>query len=236
MNKDSKNQAPQLSSLLHLEKFYTLGLMTHRIAHEINNSIQGMLLVLNLLETEYYADENIALLNQEVHEMKELLRSILTYVRADGLEFEPMDLAAVIRETITLLNDLTRDPSFAEINVRYPPSGLLRIDGNFFCLQLALLSLLLYCGQSRNGSSSHARIEIEILTDPSSPMHTVHIRSSCEHMTADETPDSASYAGEARFSLVQRALDLHKGTFRALQEHEGGVCFIMQFPATECQE
>lgn len=231
----SQNQTPQLSSLLHLEKFYTLGLMTHRIAHEMNNSIQGMLLVLSFLETDYSSDENIALLTQEVHEMKRMIRSIQSLLKANNLEFESIDFSVVIRETITLLNDLTGDPVFAGIGVQYPPSDLLPVKGNFFCLQLALLNLLLFIGQSADRHNP-SQIKIEVSTDPSAHMHTIRIHC-CGQLALDKSNNIinlSEYAGEARFSLVQRAISVHQGTFQALDEHDGehdgGLCFIITLP------
>jgi len=231
-----QNQTQHLSSLLHLEKFYTLGLMTHRIAHEMNNSIQGMLLVLNFLETDHSSDENIALLNQEVHEMKKMIRSIQTHLKANNLEFEPIDFGTVIRETITLLNDLTGDPVYAGIGIQYPPSGVLPIRGNFSYLQLALLILLLFIGQSSDRHNP-LQIKIEALTDPSSTIHTVRIHGTGQ-LIQDKSIQVSEYAGEARFSLVQRALSVHQGTFQALDEHkgehDGGFCFIITLPAAGC--
>ena len=174
MDKDREDQTHRLSSLIHLEKFYALGLMTHRIAHQMNNSIQGMLLISSFLETDYSSDENIAVLNHEIHEMKKMLRSIQSFVRSDNLEFESIDISKVIRTTITLLRELTGDPAFSGIGVQYPPSDLLPIKGNFFCLQLVLLNLLLFIGQSSDRHNP-PQIKIEVLTDPSSHMHTIRI-------------------------------------------------------------
>ena len=230
-----KNQTPQLSALLHLEKFYTLGLMTHRIAHEMNNSIQGMLLVLSFLETDYSSDENIALLSQEVHEMKRMIRSIQGYLRANNLEFESIDLNLVIRETITLLRDLTGDPAFTGIGVQYPPSDLLPIKGNFFCLQMALLNLLLFIGQSEDRHNP-PQIKVEVSTDPSAHIHTIRIHC-CGQLALDSLDNSinlSEYAGEARFSLVQRAISVHQGTFQALDDHDGGLCFFITLPIPGC--
>jgi len=257
----SQNQTPQLPSLLHLEKFYTLGLMTNRIAHQINNSIQGMLLVVSFLESDYSSDENIAALSREVHNTKKIIQSIQSFVKENNLEFESINLSALIRETLTLIRDITADPIFDGIGVQYPPSSLLPIKGNFFYLQLALLNLLLSIGQSADRLNP-PQIKIQVLTDPSSHTHTIriycfgqsaldkldkgedfseysehaeHVENS-EHAQHSEKSGYREHAGEARFSLVQRVLNMHQGTFQALDEHDGGLCFIITLPISGCQE
>ncbi|MEW6379279.1 MAG: hypothetical protein AB1611_06695 [bacterium] len=236
MNKDAENEVPQLPSLFYLEKFYTLGLMTHRIAHEINNSIQGILLLLNFLETDYSQDENIALLSQEIHEIKRFIHSILSYVRATRPDFEPMDLAALIRETINLLQGLTGDQAFAGIIAHYPPSGPLMVKGNFYCLQLALLSLLLLCGQRQQaGCQNLSPIEVDASPAPSGQKHTIQIRFP-GRLVSNENLSLPADAGEPRFSLVQRILHLHQGEFQTLDESGGNSCFIITLPAAGCQE
>jgi hypothetical protein len=221
-----------------------------------------MLLVLSFLEMECSANENIVLLNHEVHEMKRMIQSILGYVRANMLEFGPLDMAAVIRETITLLKNLTQDPAFAEVKLQYPTAGLPMFKGNSCCLQTALIDLLLPFGQSADRNNP-TRIAIEASTDPSSQMHTIRIFCSGQSVhgqsatgqsvhgqsafgqlasgqlafgqsALNESIPLFSSAGEARFSLIQRAITLHKGTIQALNEHDGRLCFTITLPMSGC--
>lgn len=238
MNKDPANEVPQLPALFCLEKFYALGLMTHRIAHEINNSIQGILLLLNFLETDYSQDENIALLSQEIHEVKRFIHSILSYVRATSPNFELIDLSALIRETINLLHELTGDQTFAGIIARYPPSGPLMVKGNLYCLQLVLLNLLLPCSQRQQAGCQNqglSPIEVEASPAPSGQKHTIQIRF-CSHPALDENMSLPADSGKPGFSLVQRILHLHQGEFQILHESGGSSCFMITLPAAEYQE
>lgn len=218
MDKDQKESIPPF--IFHSEKFYTLGLMTNKIAHEINNSIQGMILLLNFMEMDFPSNRNIALLSQEIHKIKDLVQSVSTYARANDHVFKPIDLATVINETVDLLKNLTGDQALTEIN--FLPGQRRMIRGNFFYLQLAFLNLLFYCSQSlRRSSKSHSRIEIETLTD--SQMHTVHIR---WQPVLDE--NTTAKAGEIKFDLIKNILNLHQGKLQFIDESESS--FVVTLP------
>ena len=60
---EQKKELPLFLS--HSEKIYTLGLMTYGIIHEIGNSIQGMLLLINFLKLNNPSDETILSLEEE---------------------------------------------------------------------------------------------------------------------------------------------------------------------------
>jgi|GEM_PF-6297170 len=235
--KDLENQGVQFPSSLYLEKFFTLGLMTNRIAHEINNSIQGILLGLNFLEMNYSQDENITLLNQEVHKIKRLIQAILKLARTNRTDFELIDLTALIRETITLAQDLTGDQAFSGIIDRYSLSSPLVIKGNFLALQLVLLNLFLFCGHRwLKNNRSLSPIEIKTSTDTSARMHTIQIQFPGQLALNEASISSIGEADEAiaEFGLVKRILHQHQGTFQTLEGSEGKSSFMITLPVAGC--
>lgn len=222
-----KNTPPEPQFLSHSEKFYTLGFMTNRIIHEINNSIQGILLLVNMLKMNYSEDETISDLDQEIQRIKNLSRSVLDYIKTNKTEFTPLDLSSVINKTITLLKDLTADPAFEVVKTQYP-SDIPWVKGNFFYLQQAFLNIFLFCSLSLKHFQA-PRITIEVLYDSPSKMYNVKIWHSGQKELEKIIP-LAEYAKEAKLDLAQKIFDVHKGRLHILKGTNKGPALIVTLP------
>ena len=224
-----KNNTLQSPLLSHSERFYTLGLMTNRLIHEINNSIQGILLLVNFLKMNYSADETINNLDQEIQKIKNLTRSVLDYIKMNKIEFGPLDLSTVINNTITLFKDVTADPSFAVIETRYP-SSIPWIKGNFFYLQQAFLNILLFCSWSLNYFQA-PNMTIEVLHDSPSKMYTVRIWHPRQRAMEKSIP-LAEYAEEAKLDLAQKIFHIHKGQLQFYEDNTKETTLLITLPAS----
>jgi len=224
----SENKPLKSSIISHSEKFYTLGLMTNHIIHEINNSIQGILLLVNFLKMNYSTDETISDLDQEIQKMKNIPHSVLDYIKTNNIEFGPLDLSIIINKTITLLKDLTSDPTFIAIETKYPPS-VPWIKGNFFHLQQAFLNIFLFCGMALKHFQASG-LRVEILNDHLLKLVTVKIW--CQgQATTEEILPFDEYAEEAKLNLAQKIFRLYNGQLQVSEVSNKDPAIIVTLPA-----
>lgn len=224
----SENKTLQSPILSHSEKFYTLGLMTNRIIHEMNNSIQGILLLVNFLKMNYSADETISDLDQEIQKMKNLTHSVLDYIKTNTIEFGPLDLSIIINKTIILLKDITSDSTFTSIETEYPPS-VPWIKGNFFHLQQAFLNIFLFCGWVLKHFQS-SRLRLEIKHDHLLKLYNVKIW--CQGQTTMEKGlPFDEYAEEAKLNLAQKIFRKYNGQLQVSEASNKDPAIIVTLPA-----
>ena len=222
----SKNKTLQSSVLSHSEKFYTLGLMTNRIIHEMNNSIQGILLLVNFLKMNYSADETVSDLEQEIQRMKNLTRSVLEYIKTNTIECGPLDLSIIINKTITLLKDVTSDPTFSSIETKFTPS-IPWVKGNFFHLQQAFLNIFLFCGLSlKHFQGPHLRIEIL----PGHRLQLVKVKIWWHGQGPLEKPlPFDEYAEKAKLNVAQKIFRIYNGQLHVSEASNPAI--IITLPA-----
>lgn len=145
MDKEEDKQKKDLPLFLsHSEKIYTLGLMTYGIIHEISNSIQGMLLLINFLKSNNPSDETILSLEEEIHRLKDSAHKTREYFKTNRIHFTAIDLPALISKTINMLAILSTELAFTEIKTQFSDEKLL-VKGNYFYLQQAFSNLFLFC-------------------------------------------------------------------------------------------
>src|SRR5437764_1172639 len=99
--------------MLQAEKLTSLGKLAAVVAHEINNPLSGILTYAKLLrrwvdrgELEERAPEmreSLLLIESESKRCGDIVRSLLTFARVAPLNIAPVDLSAVIRQTVKLV-------------------------------------------------------------------------------------------------------------------------------------
>ena len=222
----SENKNLPSPILSHSEKFYTLGLMTNRIIHEINNSIQGILLLVNFLKMNYSTDTTISDLDQEIQKMKNLTHSVLDYIKTNKIEFGPLDLSIIINKTITLLKDVTSDPTFSSIETT-PSSSIPWVKGNFFHLQQAFLNIFLFCALSlKHFQGSHLRVEIL----PDNLLQLVKVKIWWHGQGPLEKPlPFDEYAEKAKLNVAQKIFRIYNGQLHVSEASNPAI--IITLPA-----
>jgi PAS domain S-box-containing protein len=93
--------------LLQSGKLATIGELAAGVAHEINNPLFAILGLVEFLlmdaEPGTKAYQRLSLIQETGLEIKEIVRALLDFARASSDEFEPVELADVVRQTAELV-------------------------------------------------------------------------------------------------------------------------------------
>ncbi|MGA1876019.1 MAG: hypothetical protein ACMUIA_10465 [bacterium] len=230
MNKDSNHTFIRPPSLSPLEKVHTLGLMVNRIVHEINNSIQGTLLLVDFLKLNYPEEETIDNLDQELQNLKGLTHRISAYMKMNDLEIGPINLSAAMTEAISFMKDITSDPIFTAIEFLCPPS-ILWVKGNFFYLQQAFLNILLLGSWSIKQHGSSSPMKIEISDDPSSKMSSIQIRYPWSSLMEGDN-SLKNHTETVSLDFAEKVFRFHQGELQISRNDDGEAVITLTLPAS----
>lgn len=94
------------AKLAHSEKMATIGRLVSGVAHEVNNPLAAILGFTDLLlenpEIPANAREDLQIILQETQRTKEIVQDLLSFARQRPAQREPMQLNAILRQTIKL--------------------------------------------------------------------------------------------------------------------------------------
>jgi PAS domain S-box-containing protein len=94
------------AKLAHSEKMATIGRLVSGVAHEVNNPLAAILGFTDLLlenpEVPVSAREDLQIILQETQRTKEIVQDLLSFARQRPAQREPMQLNAILRQTIKL--------------------------------------------------------------------------------------------------------------------------------------
>jgi PAS domain S-box-containing protein len=94
------------AKLAHSEKMATIGRLVSGVAHEVNNPLAAILGFTDLLlenpEIPATAREDLQIILRETQRTKEIVQDLLSFARQRPAQREPMQLNAILRQTIKL--------------------------------------------------------------------------------------------------------------------------------------
>jgi PAS domain S-box-containing protein len=94
------------AKLAHSEKMATIGRLVSGVAHEVNNPLAAILGFTDLLlenpEVPASAREDLQIILRETQRTKEIVQDLLSFARQRPAQREPMQLNAILRQTIKL--------------------------------------------------------------------------------------------------------------------------------------
>ncbi len=131
--------------IIHSRKIASLGTLVSGIAHELNNPINNIILTIDTLVEGTHVDEERRrvllddILKQALRS-SEIVKNLLDFSRSETSVFKELDLAQVLRETVSLVGNQV---ALSKVKVRDEiADNLPRIFGNRQGLQQVFLNLI----------------------------------------------------------------------------------------------
>jgi two-component system NtrC family sensor kinase len=150
------------AKLAHAEKMATIGRLVSGVAHEVNNPLAAILGFTDLLlenpETPASAREDLQIILQETQRTKEIVQDLLSFARQRPTQKEPVNVNAVLRQTIKL-----RSYDFSSHGVEVIEEfeeNLTPTLGDAQQLQQVFLNILNNAYDAIQESGNHGRIRI----------------------------------------------------------------------------
>ena len=138
--------------LVQSRKIAAVGTLTSGIAHELNNPINNIVLTAEALKEDFpHLNQEEALgLVQDIllqsERASEIVKGLLDFSRSEHPEFEPLDIAPVVHDTLKLVrNQLALSGIQVEENL---PTGLPPFQGDRKSLQQVFLNLFIIAIQA----------------------------------------------------------------------------------------
>lgn len=133
--------------LVQSRKIAAVGTLTSGIAHELNNPINNIVLTAEALKEDFRQlnqEEALGLIQDilvQSERASEIVKGLLDFSRSEHPEFEPLDIAPVVHDTLKLVrNQLTL--SGIQVEEDFPP-GLPPFQGDRKSLQQVFLNLFI---------------------------------------------------------------------------------------------
>ncbi len=150
--------------LIQSHKMRAVGTLTAGVAHELNNPLNNITLTAHSLLEDYPELDDAERLDmlgdvvQEADRARRIIRNLLDFARESGSQVEPLDLARLLGETISLAaNQIRLSGNRIEFNAT---DNLPRVHGDAQQLQQVFLNLIL---NARDASPKGGKIQIVVV-------------------------------------------------------------------------
>jgi C4-dicarboxylate-specific signal transduction histidine kinase len=228
------------AQLVHSNRLSALGAMYAALAHEVNNPL-GILtarvrMVLQSLREKGGHEEpvqDLEVVDRQATRIAEIMRSLLAFARRAEFNLAPLDLNAVVRDVVQLV-----DKPFAKQGVKVGADlagGLPVVKGSPDHLQQVLLNLMT---NARDAMPSGGRLDVRTLA------HDGHVIAEVEDTGPGLAPDVLARLFEPFFttkdvgkgtglglSVSYGIVSAHGGEIEASNAPSGGACFRVLLPA-----
>ncbi|HEV2722784.1 MAG TPA: ATP-binding protein, partial [Thermoanaerobaculia bacterium] len=231
--------------MLQAEKLTSLGKLAAVVAHEINNPLSGILTYAKLLrrwvdrgETDDRAQEmreSLQLIESESKRCGDIVRNLLTFARVAPLNIAPVDMSAVIRQTVKLVEHKMKLGNITPILDLAP--DLPPVRGDAAQLEQLILALVINAIEAMphegtltlkaksDGQSVTVVVEDDGVGIP--PDFLPHLFEPFQ--TTKEEGKGVGLGLAISRTIVER----HHGAINVVSEVGRGTTFTMTFPAEE---
>ncbi len=230
--------------LTQAEKLSSIGLLAAGVAHEVNTPLAVISSYTQMLTKQMSADKRLApmleKITQQSFRASEIVNGLLNFSRTGSTDFSGMDLNAMIRETVTLIDHQLKTAGI-HVNLELEPT-LAQVHGNQGKLQQVMLNLLL---NARDAMFHTLDANMRIATENVGDRVVVRIQDSGsgikqEHLhriydpffTTKTKPQEGAHKGTGlglavSYGIVQE----HGGKIYVESEMGIGTTFLLDFPA-----
>jgi signal transduction histidine kinase len=222
------------------ERLAALGELAAGIAHEIRNPLNGIELMLGLVQEDLNAqgfrDERFTRIHEEVSRLNSVLNDFLLFARPKPLEQEPADLTELAEDALMLLAPAIEDRHVAVERHYDRAAPPLMIDAA--AMRRALVNLI---KNACEAMPPHGTLHLSI----SGPQAT---GDSFEIEVRDTGPGIPDDVRERLFhpffttksegtglglAIVHKTIVSHNGSIACHNHPDGGACFVIRLPHAE---
>ena len=226
----------QLASQLGVsQRLSAISRLTSGVAHEIKNPLNAIALRIELLrsrlgEQDPAVEGEISIISREIMRLDRVVKTFLDFTRPVELVIEEFDLAAMVREVVSLVTPHARQQKVV-VECAVEPQSI-RIRGDQDLLKQAILNVVM---NGIEAMKEGGRLTIRLREEADARVLTV----------ADDGPGIAAEHRDKVFKLyfttkekgtgiglamAFRAVQLHNGTIDFESEAGKGSTFRMRFP------
>jgi nitrogen fixation/metabolism regulation signal transduction histidine kinase len=153
--------------ILYLQRMNTWQDVARRLAHEIKNPLTPIQLAVQQLESSYHGDDErhartlrevVEIVGEEIAGLRRLVDAFRELGRLPDVDAQPLDLAVVI-------DDLARDPAFADRLDLAPPPAAVVVQGDRLLLRRLLANLVENGVQAGLAAGGDARVRLAWSSD-----------------------------------------------------------------------
>ena len=231
------------SQLAQAEKLSSIGLLAAGVAHEVNTPLAVISSYTQMLAKQLRDDRRLAPLldkiTKQTFRASEIVNGLLNFSRTGAAEFRPVDLNAVVRETLSLVEHQLRTANI-ELRCDLDP-GLPAIQGNSGKLQQVFLNLFLNArdamaagGQLRVTTAYNGVVTVAVADSGSgiAPEHVDRIYD--PFFTTKTAPKEGERRGTGLgLAVTYGIMQEHAGKIRVESRPGAGTTFALDFPLKE---
>ncbi len=238
------------SQLTQAEKLSSIGLLAAGVAHEVNTPLAVISSYAQMLQKQARGDDPalqrlrpvLEKITQQTFRASEIVNGLLNFSRATGSEMIALDLNAVARETLTLLDHQLRTARLQVHTTLADP--LPRIHGSHGKLQQVVLNLVL---NAKDAMTENGGTDLFVTTEAAGDEIVLTVRDTGggiapEHLhriydpffTTKNTPKPGQHKGTGlglavSYGIVQE----HGGRIQVESEVGQGTAFRLYLPVLE---
>jgi two-component system NtrC family sensor kinase len=233
------------AQLTQAEKLSSIGLLAAGVAHEVNTPLAVISSYTQMLTKHMRDDERLATvlekITQQTFRASEIVNGLLNFSRTSGTEFTSVDLNALLRDTVTLLEHQFKT-SQIRVETNLDPH-LSRIHGNQGKLQQVILNLMLNAKDAMFGTpnatlkvatfNGAGRVLMRI-QDSGGGIEREHLHRIYDPFFTTKTkPQEGEHKGTGLgLAVTYGIMQEHAGKIHVESELGVGTAFQLEFPAS----
>jgi PAS domain S-box-containing protein len=226
--------------LVQADKLSSIGLLAAGVAHEVNTPLAVISSYTQMLAKQVHGDGHVSPLldkiTQQTFRASEIVNSLLNFSRTGSIEFKPVSINAVLKETLALLEHQLRTSGIS-IDIALDPD-LPEIHGNVSKLQQVFLNLFLNAKDAMSGGgvlrvSTMANDHVEVVVaDTGTGIAAENLRRIYDPFFTTKTAqtDRRRRGTGLGLSISYGIIQEHAGKIEVDSVEGNGTTFRLEFP------